>query len=109
VKRTFFVKRLEPVEIEFDFPIYRKHDLEMDYPNSVIYSRIDEAGSVSITKREGRNVDFQIEIGAHTLADEADYALGRGKFASSREEFAEIAREVAASLAKRGGFRFSFE
>lgn len=95
----------EEIEVEVEFPIYRKHDVSGDDYNSVIYQRIDGHREVSIHKteryRSSGEVEWRIEIedGHSVRGENVDYALGRGEYASSAEAFNKVLAELRQFLA----------
>lgn len=102
------VKREEPQEIEVDFPCYSKHNILPDHGDSVIYRRTDSDGrSLAIQYTDtgagqSRRESFELEIEYVAVEREPDYFLGRGKHASSQQEF-EAALAKATEFLKRFG------
>lgn len=95
---TLTKRREESIQVEVEFPIYRKHDIGGDEHDSVVYTRIDERGQISITKRDfylNKETQWDIEISPeYTLSGEMDYALGQGEYQLSAEEFSAILEEL---------------
>lgn len=88
-----------------EFPIYRRHDFDSDYRESTCYTRIEDGGkravSVTVSKEYGTgDVEFELEINTPCRFDgsDADYHLGRGQYASSREEFDAAIAKLRAAL-----------
>ena len=93
-------------EVEVTFPIYRKHRIYGDDSDTVILARInDDLTYYEITKRDGswRNgqVDhYEFETGKYTFDARSgeDYSLGKGEYASSKEEWDRMVEEAVAAL-----------
>jgi sugar-specific transcriptional regulator TrmB len=89
IELTFTTKARRKVEVTF--PLYRKHDLDSDHSESVIYTRIDadfREVSIHITKPwSGHEVTYELEIdsrsGNLSQSSDADYTLGRGAYECS--------------------------
>lgn len=104
--------RKEVTEVDVEFPIYRQHDVGGDNHESVIYARIEfkEQGLMgplvtqySVQRSRsyiGGSESFEMEIQTVLLDGRsgADYTLGRGEYACTREEFDEVAAKAEAFL-----------
>ena len=79
--------KVEEVEVEVEFPIYRVQRWDYwDY-----HTRIDEnldLVEIAVGKQADGSVMAGLEIGPHSFGtDGSDYSFGRGKFAGSKTEF----------------------
>lgn len=79
-------------EIEIELPLYRKHVIELDEADCIIYSKwgggLDE-WSLTHTRSNERE-SWEIEKKPHHPPhprEDSDYVLCRGKYASTASEF----------------------
>lgn len=112
VEVTVTTSSVQKVEVEF--PIFAKYEIDHDsYPTTVIYRRIDVAPSFggkprflakAVTRRpqgwgDKGNVEFEFEIEPWSFVRSSlDYALGRGEYESSRQEFEAAVDEALVAL-----------
>lgn len=98
----FKARQMVVTEIEVDFPIYSRHDIDGDGWSHTIFTRHEEDGtrySVQVTADE-----MDIEIRKYSLdGSDPDYVLGRGQYESSAAEFAAALEKAKAFLAKVPG------
>jgi RNA polymerase subunit RPABC4/transcription elongation factor Spt4 len=95
-------KTEEWIDVDIELPIYRENDISGEWDSTVIYTRIDAANDrlreVSITVGSER---AEIEIDSnYKLDSDADYTLGRGEYASSREAFEKAVQYLEAMLGR---------
>lgn len=83
-------KTEEWIDVDIELPIYRENDISGEWDSTVIYTRIDAANDrlreVSITVGSER-AEIEIDSNYKPDSSDADYTLGRGEYASSREAF----------------------
>ena len=90
-------------EVEVDFPIYRKQDMELDDCECVRYTRTQlspngktfEEFSIKEVINSGGLIEYEIEAkGRYSTAphpqSDPDYILGKGRYACSRKEFGDV-------------------
>ena len=106
MKRKITLKEtaVREIEQEVEFPIYRAHHLTSDGDGeNVLYMRVDEnCCLVSISVYRGQSgvtsYTLSIEPNYHFDRSPLDYLLGRGQYASSREEFDKALADLRAAL-----------
>lgn len=88
------------VEVEVTLPIFREHDLSCDSCEAIHLTRINEdLSAVTLSKSHPYGSDV-IEYGIEFQesyefdASDADYHLGRGKYASSAKSFRAMLSEI---------------
>lgn len=92
-------KKTETKEIEVEFPIYRRHDLD----ESVIYTkRISPTETIDVHEHYSGKIEIELATDDDMRRDHSglDYHLGTGEYASSREEFETAFAKAKALLAR---------
>lgn len=88
--RVKIIEKTEtPAEVEVEFPVFSRHDIDGDGWSTVIYARLDADGTRLSVKIDGGG-DIELETQTCTLRSplrEPDYILGRGEYKSSAREF----------------------
>lgn len=112
------IKLLETIkeekEIEIEFPIYRKLDVDSEYRSITIYTRIDQPGDKRMREVNiliDQNNRIEIELDNNYLfnqKDTIDYNLGRGQYASTKEEFDEAEKQAQKLLAMIKDFELTW-
>ena len=87
-------------EIDVQFPVFARHDIDGDTWTNTIYSRLDADGSrFAITLRSDGGIDLEpSRIGFQFPLTEPDYLLGRGEFKSNAAEFYYAVDEVQKAI-----------
>jgi hypothetical protein len=92
-------------EIEVEFPIYRRHDIDTDRCLHTIFTKIEHDGRIIHIHRSDENwmgqTKYEVEIERDYEMDGSgkDYCLGLGEYKSSAAEFEEVARELSTAIA----------
>lgn len=99
IKATFRKEIIEELEIDVDFPIYRKHDFLSDRDDTVIYARLTHEQDmfilVSVKETDKRDYEIEIEKFRRFPTNASyDYCLGKGEYESSKSEFEGVARRM---------------
>lgn len=103
MKKTVTVWKLQrtKVDVEIEFPIYRRHELDIDGVDAVILWKIEEDGRcVKVSKNYDygtRKTTFEIRAAQDhfiQLDTDPDYQLGLERFAGSAEEFDQALAEA---------------
>lgn len=110
MKKTIQVTEVSKrvVEVEIEFPFYRKHDIHIDSTDSVIYSRVEHDGTVLSIQLSGfewghpQIVELEIGRWSPNPNDSTDYALGRCEYALTAEEFVEALAKAREFLSRFG-------
>jgi hypothetical protein len=93
MKFKFKAARTEEIEVDIDFPVYRRQDIDYDSGSSVIISRIEADGTEYSVQRD-RN-EFELKIHKYApftemrlgQGSDPDYTFGRGQYKSDADEF----------------------
>lgn len=89
----------EEVEVDVDFPVYGRHDMDGDGWSTTIFYRNDEDGTHYAIKEDHRSCEIEIMKWSKDNSS-IDYVLGHGEYASNAEEF-EKARQRAEAFFRR--------
>lgn len=100
-KLTVTASRPERMEVEVEFPLFRKHDMDGETYTSIIYTRIEEDGTNFKIHHSDHyygdeEFEFHIHKVAFNVANSIDYSLGRGEYACTRETFESVLAKAAA-------------
>jgi hypothetical protein len=93
------VRKEVETEVEVEFPVYSRHDIDGDGWSNTIFMRRDEDGTVYSIKQA--DTELEIEIRKASLAGSSlDYIMGRGEYESSPAEFHEALSRARKFLAR---------
>lgn len=100
MKKTVKVKLRQEVEtdVEIEFPVYSRHDMDGDGWSATIFMRQDEDGTVYSIKQEGSVLEIEIRKGP--LTGPLEYVTGTGEYESSAAEFHEALSRARKFLAR---------
>jgi hypothetical protein len=90
----------EVVDVEVEYPHFRKDDYGHDHGNVDVYSFVlspDEQYSITVTENWGRDEGTEYKLIAskpYSYVSDINYLTGSGEYASSRDEFMEKLRDV---------------
>ena len=104
-KVKFTVTEKREIEVDVEYPIYRKHDLLSDHSDVVIYTRFG-ADDLSYSIHETRtfwgsrqHLEYQMTVETDSLSgNDLDYALGQGRYKSSATEFMQVVERMAKAV-----------
>lgn len=96
----------ELIEIDVEFPVYRKHDLMSDHHDTCVhYERWEGPGEAEFEIQETIQFNGDTEYTIGTTRSEnlhpnngEYYMIGKGKYACSKEEFYAVVARARAAL-----------
>lgn len=99
IKLRYQIKTIESKEIEIDFPIYRRHDLDT---STIFTKRISPTETIDVHERLDGTIEIEVSANDDMRRDSSDlnYHLGTGDHASSCNEFEEAFAKAKALLAR---------
>jgi len=84
------IQKREGVEIEIDFPLYRR----IDYTDRSTFEKlISESEAITITVYEDED-RFELISERPVFIGDENYLLGKGRYSSNKQEFEEALNEV---------------
>jgi hypothetical protein len=102
MQRTFLYQKTQKTEGKetVDLPVYSKHDLDTTVCYRKLFARTEHGYVMqSIDVHDDGEVAFKEEMRMGCdLGMNADYYLGKGEFASSKEEWTKALRRAQESL-----------
>lgn len=88
------------VMVEVEFPIYRRHDMDGDGWSTSLFTRVN--ADLSWVEVEVKSNEIEIEVGKNYQfgGGTSDYALGRGEYRCTAEEFEEALQDAEVLFAR---------
>jgi hypothetical protein len=104
MKFKFKATRAEEIEVDIEFPAYRRLDLDFDGGSTVIFSRVEANGTVYSVHDKGD--EFELEIKKYSPftditfgpGGDPDYIFGRGQYKSTEAEFNNAVKDAMAFM-----------
>lgn len=92
------VRQEVEAEVEIEYPVYSRHDIDGDGWSHTIFMRQEDDGTVYSIKQDSSVLEIEIRKGP--LSGPIDYMTGKGEYESSAAEFHEALSRAKKFLAR---------